>query len=53
MTILKFLSALAIMQLSHAFIVVALDGDWAERRALPILCAVLIDASLLFVLLGG
>ena len=52
MVIIKFLAALAIMQLSHACIVVALDGEWADRRARPILCAVLIDALLLFFLLS-
>ena len=52
MAIVKFLGALAIMQLSHAFIVVALDAEWERRQAIPITIAVLLDALLLFFLLS-
>lgn len=50
--ILKFLACLAVLQLSHALIVVALEPAWEGKASTVITAAIIIDAVVLLALLA-
>lgn len=51
MPILKFFACLAVLQIAHALIVVAVEPAWEDRASSVITAAILIDAVVVLALL--
>lgn len=49
--IIKFFAALALLQFSHALVVVSTDSGWTDKAGSIISAAVLIDAAVVLALL--
>ena len=52
LSILKFFACLAVLQLAHALVIVAVEPAWEDRASTVITAAIIIDAMVLLALLA-